>query len=256
MLLAVGAVAWVHLGARRGSRSRARVSARRVLEDDPSASTSASARRPLALPAGADRGPAAAARRRRSGRAAARRTSRSTRASRGAGASARRAARHRPRPVRPRDAAVVQGGRRAEVLVLPRIATVVTPAGAGDGTGLAARRGRPSVAAEVDLDGLRPHRAGRARLADLLAGARPRRGARRAPPARRHRHAAARRARPARRRGRRAARRGRPRRRLARRPPGRATAAARCCCPGDRRPTVARADAGRVAARARAPAPS
>ena len=55
---------------------------------------------------------------------------------------------------------VVQGGGEAEVLVLPRIAKVVTPSGEGDGTGLAARRGRPSVAAEVDLDGLRPHRPG------------------------------------------------------------------------------------------------
>ena len=44
--------------------------------------------------------------------------------------------------------------------MLPRIAKVLTPAGEGDGTGLAARRGRPSVAAEVDLDGLRPHRPG------------------------------------------------------------------------------------------------
>ena len=43
-----------------------------------------------------------------------------------------------------------------EVLVLPRIEKVVTPPGEGDGTRLAARRGRPSVAAEVDLDGLRP----------------------------------------------------------------------------------------------------
>jgi uncharacterized protein (DUF58 family) len=55
---------------------------------------------------------------------------------------------------------VVQGGGEAEVLVLPRVERVTTPPGEGDGTGLAARRGRPSVAAEVDLDGLRPHRTG------------------------------------------------------------------------------------------------
>jgi uncharacterized protein (DUF58 family) len=55
---------------------------------------------------------------------------------------------------------VVQGGGEAEILILPRIAKVLTPPGEGDGTGLAARRGRPSIAAEVDLDGLRPHRPG------------------------------------------------------------------------------------------------
>src|SRR3954452_22600879 len=55
---------------------------------------------------------------------------------------------------------VVQGGGEADVLILPRIAKVIAPAGEGDGTGLAARRGRPSIAAEVDLDGLRPHRPG------------------------------------------------------------------------------------------------
>jgi uncharacterized protein (DUF58 family) len=50
----------------------------------------------------------------------------------------------------------------AEVLVLPRIEPVVAPPGDGDGSGLAARRGRPSIAAEVDLDGLRPYRPGAA----------------------------------------------------------------------------------------------
>ena len=55
---------------------------------------------------------------------------------------------------------VVVGGEVAEVLVLPRVEQVVTPHGEGGGTGLAARRGRPSIAAEVDLDGLRPHRPG------------------------------------------------------------------------------------------------
>jgi uncharacterized protein (DUF58 family) len=50
----------------------------------------------------------------------------------------------------------------AEVLVLPRIEPVVTPPGEGDGSGLVARRGRPSIAAEVDLDGLRPYRVGAA----------------------------------------------------------------------------------------------
>jgi uncharacterized protein (DUF58 family) len=57
---------------------------------------------------------------------------------------------------------VVTADQPAEVLVLPRLEPVVTPPGAGDGSGLAARRGRPSIAAEVDLDGLRPYRPGAA----------------------------------------------------------------------------------------------
>ena len=55
---------------------------------------------------------------------------------------------------------VVTSDERAELLVLPRLEPVVTPPGEGDGSGLAARRGRPSIAAEVDLDGLRPYRPG------------------------------------------------------------------------------------------------
>jgi uncharacterized protein (DUF58 family) len=50
----------------------------------------------------------------------------------------------------------------AEVLVLPRLEPVVAPPGDGDGSGVTARRGRPSIAAEVDLDGLRPYRPGAA----------------------------------------------------------------------------------------------
>jgi uncharacterized protein (DUF58 family) len=50
----------------------------------------------------------------------------------------------------------------SELLVLPRLEPVVTPPGDGDGSGLAARRGRPAIAAEVDLDGLRPYRPGAA----------------------------------------------------------------------------------------------
>jgi uncharacterized protein (DUF58 family) len=57
---------------------------------------------------------------------------------------------------------VVAAAEAAELLVLPRLEPVVTPPGGGDGTGLAARRGRPSIAAEVDLDGLRPYRPGAA----------------------------------------------------------------------------------------------
>lgn len=57
---------------------------------------------------------------------------------------------------------VVSAAEAAEVLVLPRVEPVVTPIGAGDGSGIAARRGRPAIAAEVDLDGLRPYRPGAA----------------------------------------------------------------------------------------------
>jgi uncharacterized protein (DUF58 family) len=57
---------------------------------------------------------------------------------------------------------IVEAERADELLVLPRVEPVVAPAGEGDGTGLAARRGRPMVAAEIDLDGLRPHRPGAA----------------------------------------------------------------------------------------------
>jgi uncharacterized protein (DUF58 family) len=51
---------------------------------------------------------------------------------------------------------------QAEVLILPRLEPVVAPPGDGDGSGVTARRGRPSIAAEVDLDGLRPYRPGAA----------------------------------------------------------------------------------------------
>ncbi len=47
-----------------------------------------------------------------------------------------------------------------EVLVLPRIFAVQAAAGGGDGDRLGLRRGRPFVAAEIELDGVRPHRVG------------------------------------------------------------------------------------------------
>ena len=55
---------------------------------------------------------------------------------------------------------VVVAGEADELLVLPRLEPVVAEPGHGDGTGLAGRRGRPAVAAEIDLDGLRPYREG------------------------------------------------------------------------------------------------
>jgi uncharacterized protein (DUF58 family) len=57
---------------------------------------------------------------------------------------------------------IVTADEPAEVLILPRLEPVVTPPGDGGGSGLIARRGRPSIAAEVDLDGLRPYRVGAA----------------------------------------------------------------------------------------------
>jgi uncharacterized protein (DUF58 family) len=55
---------------------------------------------------------------------------------------------------------VVVAAAADELLVLPRLEPVVAEPGRGDGSGLAGRRGRPAVAAEIDLDGLRPYREG------------------------------------------------------------------------------------------------
>ncbi len=158
VVLAVGAVVWVHLGARRLQITRS-VSARRALEDDTVRIDIDVRTASLALPAGLIEDPLLPA---PAPIGAGRRTAHVV-------IDARFARRGRKRLVEPsvivRDPfglamRVVQGGGEAEILILPRIAKVVTPAGEGDGTGLAARRGRPSVAAEVDLDGLRPHRPG------------------------------------------------------------------------------------------------
>src|SRR3954468_14027104 len=158
ILLAALSVAWVVAGSR-GVRISRTVSARRVLEEQPVEIVIRVRSGPLALPAGLVEDPLLP-----------------SPAPIGAGRraatvhiDARFARRGRKRLVEPsvivRDpfglaTRVVQGGGEAEVLVLPRVERVVTTPGQGDGTGLAARRGRPSIAAEVDLDGLRPHRAG------------------------------------------------------------------------------------------------
>jgi len=55
---------------------------------------------------------------------------------------------------------VVEAPEDAEVLVLPRVERVRAPGEEDHGTGTALRRGRPTLAAAVDLDGLRPHREG------------------------------------------------------------------------------------------------
>jgi uncharacterized protein (DUF58 family) len=158
VILAVASVVWVHFGSRRLEISRT-VSARRALEDDTVRIDIRVRTRSLALPAGLIEDPLLPA---PAAIGAGRRTAHVV-------IDARFARRGRKRLVEPsvivRDPfglamRVVQGGGEAELLVLPRIARVVTPPGEGDGTGLAARRGRPSVAAKVDLDGLRPHRPG------------------------------------------------------------------------------------------------
>lgn len=51
-------------------------------------------------------------------------------------------------------------GTRAEVLVLPSIHPVTSLTGGGDDGVLSPRSGRPRMAAEVELDGVRPHRPG------------------------------------------------------------------------------------------------
>lgn len=57
-------------------------------------------------------------------------------------------------------ARTVARGEPAVVLVLPRVLPVMTTAGAARGGILAPRGGRPRIAAEVELDGIRPYRAG------------------------------------------------------------------------------------------------
>jgi uncharacterized protein (DUF58 family) len=158
VILAVGAVLWVHIASRRMQIERI-VSSRRAIEDDTVRIDIHVRTGSLALPAGLIDDPLLPA---PAPIQAGRRVAHVI-------IDARFARRGRKRLVEPsvivRDpfglaTRVVQGGGEADLLVLPRIARVVAPAGEGDGTGLAARRGRPSVAAEVDLDGIRPHRPG------------------------------------------------------------------------------------------------
>ena len=54
----------------------------------------------------------------------------------------------------------VTSGPGAELLVLPRVSPITTPGAGGEGGVLSPRAGRPRMAAEVELDGLRPHRPG------------------------------------------------------------------------------------------------
>ncbi len=54
----------------------------------------------------------------------------------------------------------VAAGAPAELLVLPRVYPVASAGGGGEGGVLTPRAGRPRMAAEVELDGVRPHRPG------------------------------------------------------------------------------------------------
>jgi uncharacterized protein (DUF58 family) len=156
--LPAGAAAWV-IGASRGLRIERTVGARRVVEEQPVAIDIHVRAARLALPAGVIEddllpGPSLVP----SGRRAAHVHIDARFARRGRKALA-------PPRVVVRDpfglaTRVVQATEPAEVLVLPRVEPVRVPGSESDGSGLAARRGRPSIAAEVDLDGLRPHRPG------------------------------------------------------------------------------------------------
>src|SRR3954454_10459036 len=142
VILAVAAVAWVHVGSRRLRITR-RVSARRALEDDTVRIDIDVRTGSLALPAGLIEDPLLPA---PAPIAPGRRVAHVV-------IDARFARRGRKRLVEPSALArdpcglatrVVQGAGEAELLVRPRIAKLLTPAGAGDGTGLAALRGLPA----------------------------------------------------------------------------------------------------------------
>jgi uncharacterized protein (DUF58 family) len=158
VVLAGGAAAWVWFGVR-GLTVERSVGAARVLEDRPVAVDVVVRSGPLGLPSGAiedDLLPVAAPL--PPGRRATR-----------VRINARFARRGRktlgPPHVVVRDPfglaeRVVVAREPAEVLVLPRLEPVESLAGDGAGSGLTARRSRTTVAAEVDLDGLRPLREG------------------------------------------------------------------------------------------------
>jgi uncharacterized protein (DUF58 family) len=158
IVLAVTAVAWV-VAAARGVRVMRAVGARRVQEDEPVAVAIVVDGGRLPLPAGTIEddllaAPAPVA----SGQRRARVNIRVHFARRGRKVLA-------PPRVVVRDpfglaSVPVTARDEAEVLVLPRVHRVRLPRGDGRGPGTALRSGSPAVAAEVDLDGLRPHREG------------------------------------------------------------------------------------------------
>lgn len=156
LALAMLAAGWVVLGAR-GVRIDRTVGARRVLEEEPVPVT-ITVTSPRPLPTGAvldallpGPAPLAAGRRAMRVRINVRFARRGRRVLEGP-----RVAIRDPFGLVTR---VVSGAHPVELLVLPRTDPVLTPQGEGEGSA-AARRGRPSIAAEVELDGLREHRPG------------------------------------------------------------------------------------------------
>lgn len=158
LVLAAVTVAWVHVGSR-GMEVTRDLAVRRAVEDEPVPVTLTVRSGPLGLPVGAIEDPLlpqpAAL---RIGRRAARVriNARFTRRGRKRLSGTRVVVRD-PFGIAER---IVAGPPDAELLVLPRVMPVSFTGADGDGTALGVRRGRPFVAAEVDLDGLRPHRPG------------------------------------------------------------------------------------------------
>ena len=158
---AVGAAVGAR-SARAGCASSATVGVRRVVEEEPVRSTSSSRAGRLPLPSGAVDDPLLPAPAPLGRRAPARRV-RDRRALRPARAQAAGAAAASSSATRSASPTRVVAGRRAPARG-PRPAARSSRCGAARAAatapGCAARRGRPAVAAEVDLDGLRPHREG------------------------------------------------------------------------------------------------
>ena len=158
--LAAGAVSWVTLGAR-GVRIRRTLGARRVVEDEPVSVLLEVRAGRLPLPTGSIvdpllSAPAPLPSGRRAGRVRiearfARRGRRRLELARVLVAD--------PLGLATRAVSATPADGDDEILVLPRIEAVTTPAGGGDSSRVA-RRGLPVMGAEVELDGIRPLRDG------------------------------------------------------------------------------------------------
>ncbi len=157
LLLGGGAVLWVHAAAR-GVRVRRRLGAQRVVEDEPLLVEVEIRAGRFAPPCGELRDPLLSA---PAALDAGRRHTRVRIRARFARRGLRELA---PPEVVVRDplglasVPVPARGAAEQVLVLPRIEPVVAPPASGDGA-LAGSRS-PALTAEVDLDGIRPHRPG------------------------------------------------------------------------------------------------
>lgn len=158
LVLAVVATAWVHLGSR-GMTVTREVAVRRAVEDEPVPVELGARGRFLGLPMGVLDDPLLPA---PSPLPLGRRTARvrinarfSTRGRKRLGGT--RVVARDPFGIAER---VVSGPPDVEVLILPRVLPVAFAAAEGDETSLGLRPARPFFAAEVDVDGLRPHRPG------------------------------------------------------------------------------------------------